>query len=292
MAAQVTEFVGGGGGVALGVAVHHTAADGRGIWRFFEMWAAAAAGVEVDRVPAGSTPLHDRRLVRFHGDKELARLFLRQIAPNLPTVTDPALDARRRLSRRTFTFAAPAVQRLKQRLAFAANIGTAPSTFAALAVHGWVSIARASGFADDAPVFAAFLADCRAYMSPPAPDAYAGNCVALCMASLSGSELAGPDGPARALVAVREAVAEAKRDPLRDLARWRTKFAVILAGSPWFPSYGVDFGFGRPARVELASMNHDGEVVLVAGREAGSVQASVSIAAGKMQAFRDVFMAE
>uniref|UniRef100_A0A453NDU5 Uncharacterized protein n=1 Tax=Aegilops tauschii subsp. strangulata TaxID=200361 RepID=A0A453NDU5_AEGTS len=86
MAAQVTEFVGGGGGVALGVAVHHTAADGRGIWRFFEMWAAAAAGVEVDRVPAGSTPLHDRRLVRFHGDEELARLFLRQIAPNLPTI--------------------------------------------------------------------------------------------------------------------------------------------------------------------------------------------------------------
>ncbi|VAI44030.1 unnamed protein product [Triticum turgidum subsp. durum] len=50
--------------------------------------------------------------------------------------------------------------------------------------------------------------------------------------------------------------------------------------------------FEMPARVELASMNHDGEMVLVAGREAGSVQASVSIAAGKMQAFRDVFMAE
>ncbi|KAF7078221.1 hypothetical protein CFC21_082695 [Triticum aestivum] len=303
MAAQVTEFVGGGGGVALGVAVHHTAADGRGIWRFFEMWAAAASGVEVGQVPAGSVPLHDRRLVRFHGDEEIARLFLQQIAPNLPKIAprqDPALDGRRRLSRRTFTFAASAVQRLKQRLASAANIGTAPSTFAALAAHGWVSIARASGFADDdAPVFAAFLADCRAYMSPPAPDAYAGNCVALCMASLGGSELAGPDGPARALLAVRESVAEAKRDPLRDLGRWRTKFAaippgraVVLGGSPWFPAYGVDFGFGRPARVELASMNHDGEMVLVAGREAGSVQASVSIAAGKMQAFRDVFMAE
>ncbi|XP_037454713.1 anthocyanin 5-aromatic acyltransferase-like [Triticum dicoccoides] len=299
MAAQVTEFVGGGGGVALGVALHHTAADGRGIWRFLEMWAAAAAG---GRVPAGSAALHDRRLVRFHGDEELAGLFLQQIAPNLPRIApkqDPALDARRRLSRRTFTFAASAVRRLKQRLASAANIGTAPSTFAALAAHGWVSIARASGFADDAPVFAAFLADCRAYVSPPVPEAYAGNCVALCTASLSGSVLAGPDGPARALLAVREAVAEVKRDPLRDRARWWTKFtaippgrAVVLVGSPWFPAYGLDFGFGRPARVELASMNNDGEMVLVAGREAGSVQASVSIAAGKMQAFRDVFMAE
>lgn len=162
-----------------------------------------------------------------------------------------------------------------------------------------MSIARARGFADEAPVFAVFLADCRAHMSPPVPDAYAGNCVALCTASLSGSVLAGPDGPARAVLAVREAVAEAKREPLRDRARWCTKFmaippgrAVVLVGSPWFPAYGLDFGFGRPARVELASMNNDGEMVLVAGKEAGSVQASVAIAAEKMQAFRDMFMAE
>ena len=205
----------------------------------------------------------------------------------------------RPLSRRTFTFAAPAVRRLKQRLAAATNAGTAPSTFAAMTAHGWVSIARARGFTDDTPVFAVFLADCRAHMSPPVPNAYVGNCVALCTASLRGSELAGPDGPAMALLAIQETVAEVKRDPLGDRARWCTKFAaippgraVILAGSPWFPAYGVDFGFGRPARVELASMNHDGEMVLVAGRESGSVQASVAIAADKMPAFRAMFELE
>lgn len=135
-------------------------------------------------------------------------------------------------------------------------------------------------------------------MSPSVPDAYTGNCVALCAASLTGSELAAPDGPARAVLAVMEAVAEVKRDPLGDRARWHTKFAeippgraVILAGSPWFPAYAMDFGFGRPARAELASMNHDGEMALVAGREAGSVQASVAIAADKMPAFREMFVA-
>ena len=44
--AQVTDFVGGGGGVAVGVAVHHSAADGRGVWRFLEMWSATAAGAK------------------------------------------------------------------------------------------------------------------------------------------------------------------------------------------------------------------------------------------------------
>uniref|UniRef100_A0ACD5ZIQ8 Uncharacterized protein n=1 Tax=Avena sativa TaxID=4498 RepID=A0ACD5ZIQ8_AVESA len=264
------------------------------------MWSSAtAAGLKEVRVWAGPEPLHDRRLVRFDGDDDLSRLFLQRLAPDFPRVApkqDAAPERERPLRRQTFTLAASTVRSLKQRLAAAANAGTTPSTFAAMAAHGWVSIARAKGFTDDAPVFAAFLADLRGHMSPPVPGAYVGNCLAFGTASRSGSELAGPDGPAMALLAIQEAVAEVKRDPLGDRARWCTKFAaippgraVILAGSPWFPAYGVDFGFGRPARVELASMNHDGEMVFVAGRDPGSVQASVAIAADKMLAFRDMF---
>ena len=37
-------------------------------------------------------------------------------------------------------------------------------------------------------------------------------------------------------------------------------------------------------------MNHDGEMFLIAGREAGSVQASAAGAAGKMKAFREIFV--
>ncbi|KAL6641124.1 hypothetical protein ACP70R_019305 [Stipagrostis hirtigluma subsp. patula] len=307
MAAQVTEFVGAGGGIAVGVALHHMAADGRGLWQFLEIWAAAAAaaaaaaGSDGGRVAEEhAPPLHDRRLVRFDGDEELARVFLRQAAPDLPRIVpsqDPSPERSPQLSRRTFTLGASAVRRLKQRLGAAAGAATPPSTFAAVVAHGWVSIARASGFTDDAPVFAVFLADCRAHMSPPVPGSYVGNCVALCKAALSGAELAAPDGPARACLAIRDAVEEVKRDPLGDRDRWFSKFAdiprgraVIMAGSPWFPAYAVDFGFGRAARAELASMNHDGEMVLVAGREAGSVQASVAISADKMPAFREMFV--
>ena len=57
-----------------------------------------------------------------------------------------------------------------------------------------------------------------------------------------------------------------------------------------FTAYALDFGFGRPAWSEAASMNHDGEMFLIAGREAGSVQASVAGAAGKMKALREIFV--
>ncbi|OEL23940.1 hypothetical protein BAE44_0015041, partial [Dichanthelium oligosanthes] len=208
----------------------------------------------------------------------------------------PSSASRPLLSRQTFTFAASVVRRLKQRLAVMVA-GTVPSTMATLAAHGWVSMARASSFRDGAPVFAVFLADCRAHMSPPVPDTYIGNCVVPCFVTLSGAELAGQDGHARALVAIREAVEEVKRDPLADRSRWNKLKdippgrAVILAGSPSFTSsYALDFGFGRPAWSEVASMNHDGEIFLIAGREVGSVQASVAVAADKMKAFREMFV--
>ncbi|XP_047083301.1 BAHD acyltransferase DCR-like [Lolium rigidum] len=294
MAVQVTEIV---GGVAVGMAVHHCAADGRGQLRFLEMWTATARG----QVCPGPEPLHDRRLVRFHGDDDLARLYLQQLAPDLPRVApkeDIAREQGHALSRRTFTFSASAVRRLKQRLAATANTRTYPSTFAAMASLGWVSMARARGFTDDTRVFVVFLADCRAHMSPPVPGEYVGNSVALCTASLSGLELTRPEGPSMALLAIQEAVAEVKRDPLVDRAQWCAKFAaippgrgVVLAGSPWFHAYEMDFGFGRPARF-LTSMNHDGEIMLIAGREPGSVQLSVLIDAEKMPALHATFQLE
>ncbi|GJM84384.1 hypothetical protein PR202_ga00046 [Eleusine coracana subsp. coracana] len=289
---QVTEFV--AGGIAVGVALHHTAADGRGLWRFIQTWAAAAAGSPVSQL---GTALHDRRLVHFQGDEDLANFFLKHVAPELPRIApkQDALPAGQRpsLSRRTFTLPSSAVRRLKQQLA------TAPSTFAAVVAHGWVSIARAKGFTDDSPVYAFFLADLRAHMTPPVPDAYIGNCLAVCSVVLSGAELTGSDGPTRACSAIKDAVAEVKREPLADPRGWMSKFTeappgrgIVMAGSPWFPAYGIDFGFGKPARVELASMNHDGEMVLVAGKEPGSVQASVALSADKMPAFCEVFVVE
>ena len=42
LAVQATRL--GGGGVALGVTVHHAVADGRSLWKFVEAWAAACRG--------------------------------------------------------------------------------------------------------------------------------------------------------------------------------------------------------------------------------------------------------
>jgi Transferase family len=52
----------------------------------------------------------------------------------------------------------------------------------------------------------------------------------------------------------------------------------------------MDFGWGKPDRVELASMNHDGEVVMVSGKDEGTVQVSVALSAEHMNAFAEKFL--
>ncbi|CAO2189602.1 unnamed protein product [Urochloa humidicola] len=82
--------------------------------------------------------------------------------------------------------------------------------------------------------------------------------------------------------------------PLGGTERWIQKMMTLpfqrlcnVAASPRFRVYEAsDFGFGRPARVELVSMNHDGEMVLVGGRGEGEVQVSVSLDPARMEVFK------
>ncbi|TVU42998.1 hypothetical protein EJB05_09427, partial [Eragrostis curvula] len=82
MAAQVTRLR---GGVALGVAMHHSVVDGRSVWRFLQAWAAACRGEgDADAAAAAAPPTFDRASVKLPGGDELARSVLRKYAPDLP----------------------------------------------------------------------------------------------------------------------------------------------------------------------------------------------------------------
>ncbi|XP_010917117.1 malonyl-coenzyme A:anthocyanin 3-O-glucoside-6''-O-malonyltransferase-like [Elaeis guineensis] len=300
LAVQVTEFA--GGGVAVGLAVHHAVTDGKGIWRFVESWAAACRG---RGDPPGPTPLHDRAIIRHRTGDDIARLLLRRMAPALPKIAGPIvsfLEDRFHHRRRTFTLAPAFIQSLKQRaVPQSTDVShcpiTTPSTFVAISAHAWLCIARAKALAGDAATTLGLAADCRARLDPPLDEAYAGNCIRGCFAQATASELLAPGGLALACERIRLAVRAGVGEPLREYEesveeykRMPRASSVIVVGSPRFRVYETDFGWGRPARVELVSMNHDGEVVLVAGREEGEVQASVALSARPMDSFSKLFV--
>ncbi|CAA7401840.1 unnamed protein product [Spirodela intermedia] len=296
---QVTGFP--GRGVVIGFSMHHMAADGKAIWQFVDAWAAEcriSSGGGASSLPQ---PLHDRSVISHPRAEEIARSIVRTVAPNLPSLSDSLMKFYdpRKLSRRTFIVKMESIASLKDR-------GTAthrPSAFAALAAHIWLSIVRAKGIPpDDLICPFLFEADCRRRLDPPVEDRYFGNCVKPCLAVAKASELlAGDDeGIKAACAAVLRAVQEATREPLSDIERWTTKSVLTgfpierlanVSGSPRFRVYDADFGWGGPRRVEMVSMNGNGEVALLAARdEEGSVQLSVSISRLCMDAFASSFV--
>ncbi|CAL5008143.1 unnamed protein product [Urochloa decumbens] len=270
MAAQVTRLR---GGLALGVAVHHAVADGRSVWMFLEAWAAACRG-DVDAAVA-APPAFDRAAVRLPGGEELARTVLRKYAPNLPLAAVAGHLIRPNLSRRTFV---------------------------AVAALSWVSFVHAKhpagNVSADDEVYLFFFADCRTRLDPPPGDNYFGTCISGCLARAAARDLLAENGLSVAAAAVAAEIRRAAVDPLAgwdwmstvegvDLDR-----LVNLAGSTRFPAYeATDFGWGPPGRTELVTMNHDGQVVVVAGKKgAGGVQASVSLHPAHMDAYKSHFL--
>ncbi|KAF8651312.1 hypothetical protein HU200_063567 [Digitaria exilis] len=295
LAVQVTRLGGArGGGLALGLTVHHAVADGRSLWRFVEAWAAACRGDAPHQPP----PCFDRSRVRMPGGDELVRTVLRKYAPDLPMVKMPAVlqEDRLRFTRRTFTLDAAQIARLKEtivRVAEEAQGGAplrrAPSTFVAVVALLWTCAVRGRSIPPDDDVFLFFLADIRGRLDPPAGADYFGTCLAACLTRLPARELHGEGALVTAAAAVQGTIRKMAEDPLGFWPGWeflkvpsdRTVSVdrlMNVSGSPGFGAYDAgDFGWGKPRRTENVRMNHDGQVALVRARDGGGVQVAVSM---------------
>ncbi|KAJ1686926.1 hypothetical protein LUZ63_018316 [Rhynchospora breviuscula] len=290
LAVQVTRFL--NGGVALGVAVHHTVADGQGIWQLFEAWASIC---RTGSVPSGFAPVHDRAVIKYPGGDEIAKEFTRKLAPTLPKTAAPhhSLQDCMHLTKRTFLVDEPTIKSWKKQ-----GIHLSPSTFISISARVLVTVASVRGLAnDDGPFIAGIPVDCRSRLNPPIDDSYTGNCVAACFARMTASEVAGPGGFIRACAALKEAVIKANKEPLVGCEGWIDEAlklpagrVVRFTGSVGLRFYEADFGWGKPDRFKVATLNCDGDVVLVSRKEEGTVEVSVVLPAQDMDAFAKRFL--
>jgi hypothetical protein len=216
-------------------------------------------------------------------------------------------------SRRTYLLSASQIQSLKHRISLhsgGATAGTSPaanppttSTYAAVASLVWTSAVRAKNalnHADD-DAYLMFAADCRARLRPPLPGAFFGNCAKSCYARATVGGLrdgGGGESLARGAVAMRVAVREYLADPVGDSGQWLERYRALpldrtvqVGASDRFAAYETDFGWGRPARVELASVFARDFVALV-GAPDGAVQVSVALDRDRMDGFEANFLSQ
>ncbi|CAO2189599.1 unnamed protein product [Urochloa humidicola] len=194
------------------------------------------------------------------------------------------------------------MHRLKQRITDVSPAAAPPSSFVAAAAVAWVSFVHAKHPAGiisaNDEVYLFFFADCRARLDPPPGHHYFGTCISGCLARAVAGDLLAENGVGAAAASV---VAEVRRATVDPLVGWdwmstvdgvNLDRLVNLAGSTRFPAYkATDFGWGPPGRTELVTMNHDGQIVLVAGKKGGGgVQASVSLHPAHMDAYKSHFL--
>uniref|UniRef100_A0A0E0JZV6 Uncharacterized protein n=1 Tax=Oryza punctata TaxID=4537 RepID=A0A0E0JZV6_ORYPU len=285
-------------GLALGVIVHHSACDGVGSTHFLHTWAAACAGDR--KLP--EPPVIDRTLIRdipnMHDDfalptNEAKDLFKVPYAGKLLA---------------TFTLSREHLQGVKDAVAGeAARRGVPPPRCTSLvAMYGLMwhchrrakqeSEAEPRGDEDGRAGHLIFAIDHRSRLDPRVPDKYLGNCVGPGFASAPREELAAVAGGVfTACAAVAAAIDEAVRGEPAYWEGWKERIVEAcrddtpfsVAGSTRFRVYDVDFGFGRPAKVEIVSVAKTDAVSAAEDRSgSGGIEVGIAQPPERMDKFR------
>ncbi|KAL6850414.1 hypothetical protein ACP4OV_021041 [Aristida adscensionis] len=230
LAVQATRFE--GGGVVVGVAMHHAVADGHSFWRFMAAWSPAARYGALSA--AALAPTFEPSAIVHPTAAEMTRGILR--APEGDTGTTAASDgkfveayvAAARDETTTVELGRRRIDHIKNRIAAAQAHPQPrrPSTFVAVAAVVWSCVVRARSLDAGARTrLLVFLADCHPRLDPPVHEGYFGNGVLGCVAEANPGDLI-DGGMSRAARAIPEAVDEFVARPLAGGDTWSTRWAA------------------------------------------------------------------
>lgn len=287
-------------GLSIGVTVHHAACDGSGSTHFLHTWAVACrAGAEAPPPP----PVIDRSLIA--DPRRMYDVFI-QGAPSTEEYEFVKMSADQLFA--TFALSKDELKRIKDAVAEeAARRGVAPPRCSSLvATFGFVwscyqqAKEASSGNGEFPMTCMAFPVDHRSRMEPPLPDKYLGNCVGPAFALAPTGELAqaGAGGFFSACAAVASSIDEAVRDiETSNVEVWFDRIRDLIpmgfltvAGSPRFRVYDMDFGFGRPAKVDVVSVARTGAVAVAESRDGDEgIEVGVSLQPSAMKRYRKCF---
>ncbi|BFG26526.1 hypothetical protein CerSpe_128000 [Prunus speciosa] len=316
VAFQVTIFP-NGNGFSIGTSMHHAILDGKSSTMFVKSWAHICKHLGDD--PSGSAlpdqlkPFFDRRVVQDPAGLEA--IFLNQLqnldGPNnrslmVTQFKSPPPDAVRGI----FVITRQEIEAMKQWVStkMAEMIKNEKqsdrphlSTFSVTCAYTWVCLLKAEEKQTDKPVMTGFTVDCRSRFDPPIPANYFGNCVDGRVIVAERKGLLGEDGLTVAVNEISEAIKIVDSDGILNGAETliQALYPAVsseervmgVAGSPRFGIYDTDFGWGRPSKVEVVSIEETGAMSLAESRDgiAGDVEVGLVLEKHHMQAFASLF---
>ncbi|KAK7265290.1 hypothetical protein RJT34_32908 [Clitoria ternatea] len=294
-------------GFCIGIATHHAVFDGKSSTLFIKAWASLCQSLTNGEslLPSSTLvskfePFLDRSVIKdpsemglnstpswtelmmelFPGESTEKRCL--KILPFHPKLEDKV--------RATFLLTRGDLEKIKKRVLSKWDIveqernhSSKPpnlSSFVLACAHTLVCIAKAiHGIEKDKEKFGfAFTVDCRSRLEPPIPDNYFGNCVWGLFVDTEPLDFIKEEG----LVIVAKSIHSTikmmdekgifhRYDMLNrfiDMAKDGVQIMGV-AGSNRFGVYGIDFGWGRPSKVEITSVDRSLGIGLAEGRDGG-----------------------
>ncbi|CAH8363096.1 unnamed protein product [Eruca vesicaria subsp. sativa] len=298
-------------GFSIGVVTHHAVLDGKTSSTFVKAWAHTCKQQHLEKtissLPENLTPSYDRSLINgvVTGVDEKMIEMLRSLKGDATNTSRsltpfPAKTLGDDVVLATLVLSGDDIEKLKERVE---RESTTPShllhlsTFVVAFAYAWTCFVKARGGSEERSVSLLFVGDFRHRLDPPLSAGYFGNCVvpagsydheAAEMSSfvtaveiLSG--LVRGLG-SRGIETVTEAFAEAFR-----YVEGSTQFGTV-AGSTRLKVYESDFGWGRPVKVDIVSIDQGEAIGMAEGRDqSGGVEIGMCLKKTEMDIFVSIF---
>ena len=254
-------------------------------------------------LPPELIPFYDRAAINDPSELETRYLtdWLNHGGPNNRSLKFWDLQVDPESTRGVFELTRPNIEKLKQYVEdrYKKNKELRLSTFTLSLAYAWVCKVRAEE-TKTSRVYLALSIDCRHRLEPPIAPTYFGNCIGCRLPVAETVGLLGENGLILAVEAISEAL-----ETLKDGVLYGAENMVSLlqngfntddkiiggAGAPRFQVYSADFGWGRPKKVEMTSVDRTGAICLSDSRNGnGGVEIGLVLKKGAMDAFASLFV--
>lgn len=294
--------------MSIGLSFRHVVADERTFNNFMKSWALICKSLLEGKSSVSiftSLPFYDRNVI-IDPNSQLETTLLNQWWDRKIPQKEQKIDLAN-MVRATFVLSGTDLEGIKNRIIAQCKKINQPqplllSSYVMACAFVWVCLVETQetkrDYLVEEPIYLGFNAGGIHRLDYRVPTTYFGNCVAFGRSRAMKNELIGEDGVVVAAKAIGKTIKELDKEVLRDAEQWICEWEellgsdvhVMVVGSPKVDLYEMDFGWGKPNKMDKISIDSINAICLTESRDLkGGIEVGVSLNKASMDSFTCLF---